>query len=120
MGTIKTIASLTRKGYSQKKIAKILHIRKTKVVKYQKTHEIGKRSKWGEHIKSVMEMKEISYKEAFVEVKKTPYWARKRLARMSKKQREATKPKDFWKAPVRPKEARERTFIEVEGIMYYV
>jgi hypothetical protein len=42
-----TIASLTRKGYSQKKIAKTLGIRKMKVVTYQKTHQIGKRAVGG-------------------------------------------------------------------------
>ena len=113
------IGSLTRKGWTQDKIARALHIRKSKVVKYQQAHEIGKRSEWGEHVKAFMTAKEISYKEAIEEVKKTPYWARKRLARMSKAEKKKIKVPGYWQKPIRPKEALKGSFIDVEGVEYY-
>ena len=79
-----TIKSLTRKGYSQKRIAKTLGIRKMKVVTYQKTHKIGKRAKqpfWRD-VKTTMEMKEVSRAEAIKEVKFAPKWFKKRQARL--------------------------------------
>ena len=80
-----TIASLTRKGYSQKRIAKTLGIRKMKVVTYQKMHKIGKRAvqPFWRDVKGIMEMKEISRKEAIKEVKFAPKWFKKRQAKLT-------------------------------------
>ena len=80
----RTIVSLTRKGYSQKRIAKTLGIRKMKVVTYQKTHRIGKRAvqPFWRDVKSTMEMKEVSRAEAIKEVKFAPKWFKKRQARL--------------------------------------
>ena len=79
-----TIASLTRKGYSQKKIAKTLGIRKMKVVTYQKSHKIGKRAlqPFWRDVKSIMELKQVSRKDAIKEVKYAPKWFKKRQARL--------------------------------------
>ena len=114
-----TIASLHAKGWTQDKIARTLKIRKQKVSTYLRKHEIGKRSKWGEHVRTVMEMNEVSYREAQKIVKKKPYWARKRVARMSKKELAKLKVPGYWQKPKRPPEELRGTFIEVEGIMYY-
>jgi predicted transcriptional regulator len=85
--TKQTIASLTRKGYSQKKIAKTLGIRKMKVVTYQKTHRIGKRVVGGarefwKDVKRTKEMKGISRGKAIKEVKYSKLWFEKRQARL--------------------------------------
>jgi predicted transcriptional regulator len=82
-----TIRSLTAKGYSQKRIAKTLGIRKMKVVTYQKTHRIGKRVEqpfW----------KEISFKEARKATYNMPKWARKRAERQGKEYKSFA---EFWK-----------------------
>jgi hypothetical protein len=79
-----TVRSLTAKGYSQKKIALTLHIRKSKVVAAQKALGVGKRVShpfWRD-VKGIMEMKEVSRKEAIKEVKFTPKWFKKRQARL--------------------------------------
>lgn len=80
-----TIASLTRKGYSQAKIARTLKIRKMKVVTYQKTHKIGKRvaSPFWENVKTIREMKGISHAKAIKEVKYSKKWFTKRQARLT-------------------------------------
>jgi SOS response regulatory protein OraA/RecX len=82
--TKQSIASLTRKGYSQKKIAKTLGIRKMKVVTYQKAHKIGKRvtQPFWRDVKSTMELKEVSRVKAIKEVKFAPKWFKKRQARL--------------------------------------
>lgn len=118
----KTIKSLTAKGYSQKKIAKTLHIRKQKVSTMQKTLKIGKRapSEFMRDVKSKVRTEEITWKEAVKQVKKTPYWARKRLAKMPKKEREKVIAPSFWEKPKAPKEMLHGTFIEREGVEYYV
>ena len=80
-----TIASLTRKGYSQKKIAKTLGIRKMKVVTYQKTHKIGKRAvqPFWRDVKGIVEMKGKTWKQAKLEVKYSKKWFEKRQARLT-------------------------------------
>lgn len=83
-----TIASLTKKGYSQYKIAKILHIRKMKVVTAQKALKIGKRVKGGakefwKDVKATKMLKEITRKEAIKEVKFAPKWFKKRQKRLT-------------------------------------
>jgi predicted transcriptional regulator len=86
-----TIASLTRKGYSQYKIARTLHIRKQKVATYQRTHRIGKRAPEGgakEFWKDVTKYKEItgsSHKEATEAVKFGEKWFSKALKRGNKR-----------------------------------
>ena len=79
-----TIASLTKKGYSQKKIAKTLGIRKMKVVTYQKTHKIGKRAAqpFWKDVKGIVEMKGKTWKQAKMEVKYSKKWFVKRQARL--------------------------------------
>jgi len=80
-----TIRSLTAKGYSQKKIALTLHIRKTKVVAYQRKAKIGKRAKPGgamefwKDVKSYKSMFEVSHKEATTDVKYTKKWYHRRM-----------------------------------------
>jgi Txe/YoeB family toxin of Txe-Axe toxin-antitoxin module len=94
--TKETIASLTKRGYSQKKIAKTLGIRKMKVVTYQKTHKIGKRAKGGARefwsdVRSYQRMYGKSWRTATVQVKHTPYWGTKRLKKLDPKTME------YWK-----------------------
>ena len=94
--TKQTIASLTKKGYSQKRIAKTLGIRKMKVVSYQKTHKIGKRVEqpfWSS-VRAQARDREISWKEAQKITKEQPYWARKRAARQGKQYKSYA---EFWK-----------------------
>lgn len=90
-----TITSLTRKGWSQKKIARTLGIRKMKVVTYQKTHKIGKRvkSEFWSSVKTSQRDREISFKEARELTFNQPYWARKRAVRQGKEYKSF---KDFW------------------------
>lgn len=87
MSKKQTIASLTRKGYSQKKIAKTLGIRKMKVVTYQKIHKIGKRAKGGavdfwKDVTSYQRMYKKSWHTSTVQVKHSPYWGGKRLKKL--------------------------------------
>lgn len=79
-----SIESLTKKGYSQKKIALTLHIRKSKVVSYQKTHKIGVRvaQPFWEDVKAIKELKGISHAEATKEVKYAKKWFERRQARL--------------------------------------
>ena len=83
------IAQLTRKGYSQKRIALVLHIRKSKVVAYQKAKSIGKRAKptgaarFWKDVASVKRMKEVSQKEAIKEVKFSKSWYERRQKRLT-------------------------------------
>ena len=90
-----SIKSLTKKGYSQRKIAKTLHIRKEKVVAYQKKAKIGVRvkSEFWEDVKAAKRQREISWGKARKETKTEPYWARKRAARQGKKYKSYS---DFW------------------------
>jgi len=107
-----TIRSLTAKGYSQKKIASTLGIRKMKVVTYQKTHKIGKRvaSVFWSDVKAIREMKGVSHAKAIREVKFAKKWFEKRQQRLSgaEKARDAMREKwyrikmgemerDWWK-----------------------
>jgi predicted transcriptional regulator len=85
MGTIK---SLTAKGYSQKKIAKTLGIRKMKVVTYQKAHGIGKRAKEGakdfwKDVEALKALKGQTRKETIKEVKFSKKWFERRQARLT-------------------------------------
>jgi predicted transcriptional regulator len=83
-----TIASLTRKGYSQKKIAKTLGIRKMKVVTYQKTHKIGKRAAGGakefwKDVKGMTALKGQTRKETIKEVKFSKKWFERRQKKLT-------------------------------------
>ena len=83
-----TIKSLTRKGWSQKKIALTLHIRKSKVVAYQRAKDIGRRAKGGavrfwKDVASVKRMTEVSQKEAIKEVKFSKSWYERRQKRLT-------------------------------------
>lgn len=91
-----TIASLTRKGWSQRKIAKALGIRKMKVVTYQKAHGIGKRVEqpFWVAVKIAQRDREISWKEAREITREQPYWARKRAERQGKEYKSYS---EFWK-----------------------
>lgn len=85
---LKAIRALTKKGYSQKKIALKLHIRKTKVVAAQRALGIGRREKGGavgfwKDVASVKRMKEISQKEATKEVKFSKLWYERRQKRLT-------------------------------------
>lgn len=89
-----TIKSLTKKGLSQKKIALLLHIRKTKVVAEQKKLRIGKRvaSGFWSDVKKLRDTGLYTHREATEAAKKTTKWVDKRWERMSKKRRDlATK-----------------------------
>jgi SOS response regulatory protein OraA/RecX len=82
-----TVKSLTRKGWSQKKIAKTLHMRKQKVVDLQRALKVGKRAVGGagefwRDVKSLKTLKEITRKEAIKEVKFAPKWFRKRQKKL--------------------------------------
>ena len=80
-----TIKSLTRKGWSQKKIALKLHIRKTKVVEEQKRLKIGKRvaSEFWSDVKVFRETLGISHKEATKKVKYAKKWFGRRQQRLT-------------------------------------
>ena len=83
-----TIKSLTKKGWSQKKIALTLHIRKSKVVSYQKAKGIGRRVKGGvrgfwKDVASVKDIGRLSHKEATKEVKFSPKWYERRQKRLT-------------------------------------
>ena len=79
-----TIRSLTAKGFSQKKIALILHIRKSKVVAAQRSLKIGKRAKptgateFWKDVKSYKSIMRMSHKQAITDVKYSPKWYLKR------------------------------------------
>ena len=91
-----TVRSLTAKGYSQKKIALVLHIRKSKVVAAQKRLKIGKRAEqpfWSS-VRAQARDREITWKEARAITKDQPYWARKRAARQGKQYKSYA---EFWK-----------------------
>ena len=80
-----TIRSLTAKGYSQKRIAKTLGIRKMKVVTAQKALKIGKRAEqpfWRD-VKGIVEMKGKTWKQAKMEVKYSKKWFGKRQKRLT-------------------------------------
>jgi FixJ family two-component response regulator len=84
-----TIASLTRKGFSQKKIAKTLGIRKMKVVTYQKTHKIGKRAMkrgaqdfWSD-VRHERELYGRSWNKSKTKVKYSKKWFERRQARLT-------------------------------------
>ena len=83
-----TIASLTKKGYSQKKIAKTLGIRKMKVVTAQKALKIGKRVKGGakefwSDVKAMKALKGQTRKETIKEVKFSKKWFERRQKRLT-------------------------------------
>lgn len=94
----KEIRKLTRKGWSQKKIALKLHIRKQKVATYQKTHKIGKRvaQPFWKDVESVKEMEEISHKEATKKVKYAPKWFKKRQKRLKGTAKARDEMKEKW------------------------
>lgn len=83
-----TISSLTKKGYSQKKIAKTLGIRKMKVVTYQKAYKIGKRAEGGaqdfwKDVKHIVELKGKTWSKAKTEVKYSKKWFERRKKRLT-------------------------------------
>ena len=86
-----TIRSLTAKGYSQKKIGLILHIRKSKVVAAQRSLKIGRRAKptgaaeFWKDVKSYKSMMKVSHKRATIDVKYTPKWYLKRAKKDKQK-----------------------------------
>lgn len=90
------IIKLTAKGYSQKKIALTLHIRKSKVVAAQKALKIGKRVEqpFWKSVKYLREGEEISFEEARRATYNMPKWARKRAARQGKQYKSYA---EFWK-----------------------
>lgn len=92
------IRSYTKKGWSQKKIARTLGIRKMKVVTYQKTHKIGKRveSPFWKDVKTIREMKEISHAEAIKEVKFSKKWFTKRQAKLKGAEKARDEMREKW------------------------
>ena len=83
--TKQTIASLTRKGYSQKKIAKTLGIRKMKVVTAQKLLKIGKRAKqpFWEDVRHERELYGRSWSKSKTKVKYSKKWFERRQKRLT-------------------------------------
>ena len=79
-----TIKSLTRKGWSQKKIALKLHIRKEKVVAAQRKLGIGKRvaSPFWEDVRREKEIHGLSHEKAIKSIKFSKKWFTKRQARL--------------------------------------
>ena len=79
-----TIKSLTRKGYSQYKIAKTLGIRKMKVVTAQKALKIGKRVKqpFWDDVRHERELYGLSWSKSKTKVKYAEKWYKKRQARL--------------------------------------
>ena len=83
-----TVRSLTKKGWSQKKIALKLKLRKTKVVAEQRRLKIGKRTKGGavefwKDVASIKEIEQISRKEATKRVKYSPKWYERRQKKLT-------------------------------------
>jgi DNA-binding transcriptional MerR regulator len=93
-----TIRSLTAKGYSQKKIAKILHIRKTKVVVAQRALKVGKRSTFGKDVAKMRKDWGYDYRESVKKTSMTPKWLSKRVARLTEEEQAMHK---FWKDKTR-------------------
>jgi hydrogenase maturation factor HypE len=97
-----TIKSLTRKGYSQYKIAKTLKIRKQKVASYQKTHKIGVRAaekgavKFWTQVAMRKESEEVTRKEAIRETKYTKYWFERRQKRLTGVEKAKDKMSEKW------------------------
>lgn len=97
-----SIKSLTQKGYSQRKIAKTLHIRKAKVVAFQKRAKIGVRLRTGaaaywKDVSKVMEAADIPRSEASEVVGRGKKWGSKRAKRQGKNWSEISKRQKFWK-----------------------
>ena len=115
-----TIASLTKKGYSQKKIAKTLGIRKMKVVTYQKTHKIGKRvaSPFWSDVKTVKKALGVGHTEATYIVKNSSKWVNKRWNRMAAwRRRLATAPVGRGReGGYSPKETIQKRFMEARNL----
>lgn len=83
-----TVKSLTAKGYSQKKIALTLHIRKSKVVAAQKRLRIGKRAEGGAQafwrdVTHEQELYGLTHRKARLRVKYSSKWFGKRQARLT-------------------------------------
>ena len=83
-----TVRSLTKKGWSQKRIALKLHLRKTKVVAEQRRLKIGKRAVGGaaefwRDVASVKRTEMISRKEATKKVKYSALWYGRRQKRLT-------------------------------------
>ena len=83
-----TIASLTRKGWGQRKIAKSLGIRKMKVVTYQKAHGIGKRREGGtqdfwKDVKHERELYGRSWSKSKTKVKYAKKWFERRQKKLT-------------------------------------
>ena len=83
-----TVRSLTKKGWSQKKIALKLRLRKTKVVAEQRRLKIGKRTKGGavefwRDVKSYKKLSGDTRKESIQRVKHFPKWKKKRVAKLT-------------------------------------
>ena len=90
-----TIRSLTAKGYSQKKIAKILHIRKTKVVSAQRQLGIGKKSAFAADVRKYRELMGGEYREAVKKTSMGERWLKKRVSKLSPEEQAMQK---FWKS----------------------
>ena len=83
-----TVKSLTKKGWSQKRIALKLRLRKTKVVAEQRRLKIGKRAVGGvarfwKDVASIKEMEQISRKDAIKRVKYSPKWFERRQKKLT-------------------------------------
>lgn len=111
-----TIRSLTAKGWSQRKIAKTLKIRKMKVVTYQKTHKIGKRiaSSFWKDVERERVIGEKSFKDALKKIKYQPYWFKKRQARLKGKEKARDEMREKWQRIVEG-QVQERFWEEAEG-----
>ena len=88
---IRRIKSLAKQGKSQFQIAKALHTRKQNVATFLKKAKIGKRATGAEKFwKDVAEHKikaEATRKEAIQAVKMYPKWLKRRVKRLSEKER---------------------------------
>lgn len=93
-----TVKSLTAKGYSQKKIALKLHIRKTKVVAAQRKLGIGKRVEqpfWRD-VASLKEWSGKSHKEATKVIKFSKKWFERRQRRLTGAAKARDKMREKW------------------------
>ena len=85
------IRSLTKKGKTQEQIALALHTRKQNVATYLKKAKIGKRTtgaaRFWKDVKTTKKLGEYDYKGAIHATKIMPKWLKKRVARLSEKER---------------------------------
>lgn len=85
------IKLLVKKGKTQYQIARTLHTRKQNVATYLKKANIGKRTtgaaRFWEDVKTTKKLGEYERKEAIRVTKMMPKWLKRRVAKLSEKER---------------------------------